>query len=54
MEYKFFIFSSKPKVLKAMLSNCGSLLAMITCGILNQQMIFFHTNLETSLSLMLV
>ena len=53
MDYIFFIFSSEQKVLKAMLSNCGPLLAMIVCGIPNQQMMFFQTNLETSLSLIL-
>lgn len=53
MEYRFLIFSSEQKVLNAMLSNCGSLLAIIVCGILNRQMIFFHTKLEMSLFFML-
>ena len=50
MEYKFFIFSSEQKVLKAMFSNGGPLSATIAYRIPNRQMMFFQTNLETSLS----
>ena len=53
MEYRFLIFSSKQKVLKAMLSNYGPLSTIIACGILNRQAMFLQTNLETSLSLIL-
>lgn len=49
MEYRFFIFSSEQKVLKEILSNCGPLSATITCRILNRHMMFFQTNLKTSL-----
>ena len=52
MEYKFLIFSFEHKVLKAMLSNRGQLLAIIAYGIPNQQMMFFQRNSETYLSLM--
>ena len=53
MKCKFLIFNSEQKVLKAMLSNCGPLSATIVCGNPNRRMMFFQTNLETSLSLML-
>ena len=53
MENRFLIVSSEQKVLNAMLSNCGPLSTTIACGILNRQTIFFQTNVETSLSLML-
>ena len=35
MEYKFLILSSEQKVLKATLSNCGPLSAMMAWGIPN-------------------
>ena len=53
VEYRFLIFSSKQKVLKAMLSNCGPLSTIIACRILNRKTMFFQNNVETSLSLML-
>ena len=53
MEYRFLIFSFEQKILKVILSNCGPLSSIITCGTLNGQTMFFQMNLETSLSLML-
>ena len=54
MEYKFLIFNSEEKVMKAALSNCGPLLTIIVWGIPNRQTMFFQTNFVMSLSLMLV
>ena len=54
MEYEFWMFSSEQKFQKAMLSNYGPLSAIMDWGIPKRQMMFFHTNLVTSLSLMLV
>ena len=47
------MFNSEQNVLKVILSNYGSLFATIGCGTLNWHTMFFQTNLETSLSLML-
>ena len=47
------MFNSEQNVRKTMLSNYGPLFATIACGTSNRHMMFFQTNLETSLSLML-